>query len=245
MTTSTSIPASVLRAGRVAKREEAELPLTSLIEGYLEALTVVVESGFAHEVDWQESRRLENVTEPMFLRETAWVILSSGMRERIIRDRFPAISLAFFDWGSAQAIDQARDQCTEAALRVFRHPAKINAIASVATIVAHSTFAAIHSELAERGVAALEELPFVGPVTKFHLAKNLGLDVAKPDRHLVRLAHAAGASSPERLCRLISEATGDRVATVDLVFWRYATLDGAYTTLFSRVKQPRRCLSSD
>jgi len=36
--------------------------------------------------------------------------------------------------------------------------------------------------------AFLMSLPYVGAVTWRHLAKNLGLPVAKADRHLVRLA---------------------------------------------------------
>ena len=37
------------------------------------------------------------------------------------------------------------------------------------------------------GVNYLTTFDQIGPVTAFHLAKNLGLDVVKPDRPLVRM----------------------------------------------------------
>jgi hypothetical protein len=46
--------------------------------------------------------------------------------------------------------------------------------------------------------------PMIGPVTSFNLAKNIGLDVAKADRHLSRLAANVGFSDVPSLCRCIS-----------------------------------------
>jgi len=43
-------------------------------------------------------------------------------------------------------------------------------------------------------VPTLRSFPYIGGVTAFHLAKNLGADLAKPDRHLSRLAAAQGFS---------------------------------------------------
>ena len=71
-------------------------------------------------------------------------------------------------------------------------------------------------------VAFLETMPWIGPVTKFHLAKNFGLDVVKPDRHLARIADAHH-SDPHTVCAEIAEATGDRIGTVDYL-WRAAAL---------------------
>ena len=62
-------------------------------------------------------------------------------------------------------------------------------------------------------------LPWIGDITKYHLAKNLGANVAKPDRWLVRLADAEK-TTVDQLCRRLAIATGDRVATVDVVLWR-------------------------
>ena len=62
-------------------------------------------------------------------------------------------------------------------------------------------------------------LPWVGPITKFHIAKNVGVDVAKPDVHLNRLADREGVTAQD-LCERLARETGYRAATIDLILWR-------------------------
>jgi hypothetical protein len=82
----------------------------------------------------------------------------------------------------------------------------------------------VREKVRAQGVDFLQTLDFVGPVTKYHLAKNIGLDGVKPDRHLVRLAKAARFQSPNDLCQAIANITGDKLSVIDLVLWRYLTL---------------------
>jgi hypothetical protein len=70
-------------------------------------------------------------------------------------------------------------------------------------------------------MSELEKFPYIGTVTKFHLAKNLGLDVAKPDRHLVRVANRFGYEDVQKMCRDIFDICGDKIAVADLVLWRF------------------------
>ena len=70
----------------------------------------------------------------------------------------------------------------------------------------------------------LETLPWIGKVTKHHLAKNLGASAAKPDVHLVRLANG-DETTPARLCRRLARLTGYKIQTIDSVLWR-ACADG-------------------
>ena len=53
-----------------------------LAKAYYIAKQSVLEKGFAPEVDWQYGVSLDHLNEETFLRETAWVILSSGMSEK-------------------------------------------------------------------------------------------------------------------------------------------------------------------
>ena len=64
-----------------------------------------------------------------------------------------------------------------------------------------------------------DSLPWIGGITKYHLAKNFGAQVAKPDVHLVRLAEREGCA-PQQLCERLAAATGWRVITVDTLLWR-------------------------
>jgi hypothetical protein len=175
---------------------------------YLDLKARVVTAGYGREVDWAEDPPA--IDAPCkFANEYIWVVLNSGMKNQV-----------------AQAIwDRVR-----AALRVglpvrvaFKHPGKVAAIERALSPEGVEWFDAYRElETDEARLAYLETLPWIGPITKWHLAKNLGVDCAKPDRHLVRIAD--GEQAAHDLCARLAEATGDRVATVDLVIWRAANL---------------------
>ena len=99
--------------------------------------------------------------------------------------------------------------------------------------VAEDGFDAIKTRLAGGDISYLQTFPFMGPATSYHLAKNLGMDVVKPDRHLLRITCAVGYESPDAMCRDIGTTVGERLSVVDLVLWRYATLNPAYLDDFS------------
>jgi hypothetical protein len=62
-------------------------------------------------------------------------------------------------------------------------------------------------------------MPWIGPTTKYHLAKNFGVDVAKPDVHLQRLADLEGVTA-QALCERLAETSPYHTRTVDLLLWR-------------------------
>lgn len=202
------------------QREQLRL----LAEAYMFAKCVVIEHGYAAEVDWQYSVSLGHLNEQNFLCEVAWVILCSGMRESIIRRKFHNISRSFLEWESARSIIEHRDQCKSNALISFNHVAKVDAILSVATIIYQTGFTSIAMNIGSKGVDYLRRFPYIGPITSFHLAKNIGLPVAKPDRHLTFVAEQLGYKSVQRLCADIAGVIDEPIPVVDVVLWRYSTL---------------------
>ena len=115
-----------------------------------------------------------------------------------------------------------------AATRHFNHPGKLKAIIRSAEIIADTTFDLVRERLISNPVITLRQFPYLGPATSCHLAKNLGFMIPKPDRHLRRIAEAAGHSSVIEFCEVISLFVGDSVSKVDTVFWRYATMYSDY-----------------
>lgn len=216
--------------------------IAQLVDLYLSAKDTVIEHGFAWEVDWQTERRFHRVNESDFLRESAWTIISTGFRESVVRRLFEPISDAFLEFHSAVAIQTRRATCRRAALRVFRHESKVDAILDIAGLIAESGFQSVHRRIEEHGIGYLETLPYIGSITAFHLAKNLGLPVVKPDRHMQRIAKAAGFESPHSLCESISAQVGDPVQVIDVVLWRFATLSSNYVASFAALseKHPTR-----
>ena len=115
-----------------------------LISVYLDVKDNVLKNGFGGEIDWQASLHLADLTEHKFIEEGAWVILSAGMRESLIRVKFPAISRAFGNWTSAKFISDKRASCRRAALKEFGNRRKIDAIISLAMVVAEDGFSAVN-----------------------------------------------------------------------------------------------------
>jgi hypothetical protein len=143
-----------------------------------------------------------------FFQEYAWVVLNSGMKNQV----------AQMIWDKVKSALRLGDRVDT----VFKHPGKGTAIQQ-AWGNREKLFLDYQSQPAAELLNWLQALPWIGPITKYHLAKNLGLDVCKPDRHLVRIASKYGLT-PEELCTALARKIGDRVATVDLVIWRAANL---------------------
>lgn len=197
-----------------------------LAKRYVAAKRVVVDAGHADEIAWQARAGQEAVTPRRFVREAAWVVLSAGMSEGVVRSRFPAVSHAMHDFDPAGMVSR-RPEVREAALAAFGHVRKIDAILDIGRVAQ----ALGQNGLAERLADPepfLVTLPYIGPITWRHLAKNLGAPVAKADRHLVRIAAAAGRADVDSLCDEIAGWLGEPVAVVDLVLWRWAVLHGPH-----------------
>lgn len=191
---------------------------------YRKAKALTQKAGYAQEQRLQARAVGHPFTETDLLREAAWVILCSGFREKIVRKAFGYISLCFCDWESACEILKREEQCREAALCAIRNFGKIDAIIAVCRIVDESGFADLKRRIFSDPLKELKKLPYIGDVTVFHLAKNLGFDLAKPDRHLARIAKATGYDDVNKMCREISRIWGDPVSVVDTILWRWAVL---------------------
>jgi hypothetical protein len=165
-----------------------------------------------------------NFTERDLLRELAWVVLCSGFREKVIRKHFWKISICFLDWCSAAAIKTHAKICVDTALDVFRSRPKLEAIAQSAALIDAAGVESVQKEIRQNPIEALQRFPFIGNVTAFHLAKNLGFNFAKPDRHLQRISTEHGYSNVQEFCAAVAEAVGDSVRNSDTLLWRISEM---------------------
>lgn len=117
----------------------------ALARAYLAAKLAVLRSAYAAEVV-APSMQIQTLSESEFLRELAWVILSAGMAERVVRLKFAAVSEAFLSWSSAAEISARQEICVKLALQHFGHKGKISAIAAAARLVADRPFDVLREE---------------------------------------------------------------------------------------------------
>ena len=87
-------------------------------------------------------------------------------------------------------------------------------------------------------LAFCKTLPWIGEITKFHLAKNFGEPFAKPDVWLVRIATFYNTTA-QLLCADLAKRSGYKVGTVDLLLWR-AGAEGAWVPATGAIIHGRR-----
>lgn len=209
--------------------------MSDAIGFYDYAKAVVIASGYGPEIEWQAGKIFESVTEEEFLSQLAWVILASGMKEAVVRAKYPGVESSFFSWDVSEILAHGNACCTEA-LASFGHRGKIHAILEGVEKVDREGWHHLKRRVSHHPISVLQEFKFIGPITSFHLAKNMGLPVAKPDRHLVRIATAVGYSDVQRFCRDLSGESGDSVPVVDIVLWRYATITSDYLKVIEEMR---------
>lgn len=167
---------------------------------------IMRQAGYGDIIDWSE-----NVPAPAdaeaFARQAVFVICNSGMSNVAATPVFERCMIA---------LREGRSASTE-----FGHPGKHAAIDEI--WAERETLFAGYSADPDK-LTFLQTLPWIGPVTCYHLAKNLGEDHAKPDVHMERLARR-DRTTTHKLCRRLARETGYRVATIDTILWR-ACADG-------------------
>ena len=161
----------------------------------------VREAGYALAIHWSENIR-PPATARSFAREAIYVICNSGMSN--------VVALGIYE-KCVEELDASRSCRT-----VFGHPGKSMAIDQI-----WKDRVMLFRQYLQTDdlIAFCETLPWIRPITKFHLAKNLGSDVAKPDVHMLRLAELSSTTAQE-LCERLARETGYRAATIDLILWR-------------------------
>jgi hypothetical protein len=199
-----------------------------LTKRYLKIKQFVIDVGFFEEINfYDKDRDLSALSEGDFAREVAWVILNSGMKNTVIAKKFPEITEAFCGW-DLEIVMGTKELCRRYALAVFNSEPKIDSILKCCEIIHKQGMENIRAEIREGGIEYLQTFPYIGPVISYHLAKNIGYDCVKPDRHLCRMSDVLGYKTPLEMCEEIRTITGDKLAVIDIVLWRYATLDEHY-----------------
>lgn len=155
----------------------------------------------APDIEWSENAG-PPADADAFARETIFVICNSGMKNTVAQRIYDRVMLAIAEGQSAST--------------AFGHAGKSKAIDRVWR--ERDRYFNGYMAAANK-VAFCESIPFIGGITKYHLAKNFGADVAKPDVHLQRLADHYD-TTPQKLCAGLGEQAGLKARTVDLLLWR-------------------------
>ena len=153
-----------------------------------------------------------------FLEKYCWVVFASGFRNKIVKANFPAITVVFknFDLDALADLKPIKRDALP-----IQNKLKADNFLKGCKMIAREGFDGFKSRVSEGGMDVLQELPWIGDVTKYHLAMNIGLqDTAKPDIWLKRCAESCSTTVDELVEYLADEYDMEK-RMVDFVLWDY------------------------
>lgn len=185
------------------------------VETYLLLKNLITDAGFGGDVAWAENLG-ECQSADDFAMEHAFVVCNSGMRAKTACGIFEKVRKALAQSRPLSEVFGHKHKCYSIQY-VYDH--RVELFEQYKVVAASDK-----TETKDEILAFLTTLPHIGDTIKYHLFKNMGGQVCKPDRHLVRIA-AFYETTPHDLCSALAAATGDRITTVDTVIWRSASLE--------------------
>lgn len=207
---------------------------------YYDAALREVEGGDAKRfLDWVRKRRRPTEADvSFFLSEYTFIVSAAGFRESTVSRRFDGLRRALGEFDVARLKEMSTEQIQEAYMQyMLRNHAKAKAVAETLGRYTARTWE-VHALLERlettKDPDVLKILPYIGDALKYHFSRNLGLDVAKPDVHMLRLAPRFGfpadAAGVQAMCEYVAARRGERVGAVDYVLWYLAKVEATGDT---------------
>jgi len=237
------------RSNRVQSWLERKPPTSSLEEFYDHALSMV-EDVYADALTHYRYLRYdeERLTPEFFMSEYVWVVFASGFNSKVLAKKFKRLmfcySNLFYQMTPVQ-VDADFEYRWDEVKETIANRRKHDAIRDGVKLIN----AAWHEKQGNGGwwlhflerlrsfdpftgeavpnLEGIEQLPGIGPITKYHLARNLGFDCVKPDLHLVRLAEYFDFVDPLQMCSFLAGLHEERIGVIDLVLFYAASTWGS------------------
>ena len=163
-----------------------------------------------------------------FMTEYAWVVYAAGFRVSTLQLKWPALKKAY---GMFRLDYVARMNSMARVLKVFANARKARSVVQGARLVSAESFKVFKRRMSSEGADGLLQLPGIGPITKDHLARNIGLAATgKGDIWVLRIAKAVDTSDWIGMLGYVSRRTKFGAGTVDLILWQFCA-DNAWRGL--------------
>lgn len=180
-----------------------------------------VTKNFPEDIEWsRKALSLANsvITKQHFYGEYVFGVFVAGFRYSVVKSKMEDIRRAYFDF-KPDIVEENAYWVKDDMMKILANERKIDATIKGAKMINKIDNWRDFLDEARSNIYKLEELPYVGPVTKYQIARNIGINIIKPDIHLVRLANCYKMDVFD-MCRKIADETGRSLHMVDTIIWR-------------------------
>jgi hypothetical protein len=193
-----------------------------LLELFTKAENFVQEK-FPEDIEWSRKALLlttSSITKQHFYAEYCFGVWVAGFKYSIVKAKWEDFTQAYFNFRPEVIVEEenaywVKEECK----KLIANIRKIDATIKCAKIINDIEDWQSWLDEVRKNIDKLKELPYVGDITKYQLARNIGVDCIKPDVHLLRLAKYYKMNVFD-VCQKIADETGSTLHRVDTVIWR-------------------------
>lgn len=176
------------------------------------------------------STNFSEISEEKFFHEYIWSVHTTGFSAKAVSKFFPRLIEAYKINDLRSLATESDDETLSRVLKVCNNKQKTLAVKKTSQIILKSVDSIGWDEYRNASLnspESLTKLPYVGKITCFHLARNIGLlDYVKPDLHLIRMCNHWGFINCTEMCQSMSHNEGMPLGIVDLILWYAASTFG-------------------
>lgn len=180
-------------------------------------------ANYSDEIKRIWSTKLEDISPHIFFREYIWTVHTTGFSAKAVSRFFPRLMDAYGPYQDLSLEDLGK------ILKVCNNKQKASAVIKTAQFLTSEIYKYGWREFRASTLSSpelLQKLPYIGKITCFHLARNIGiLDSVKPDLHLVRMAKHWGFGTCIDMCKSMQKDDMP-LGIIDLILWYQASTTG-------------------
>lgn len=186
------------------------------------ALRLIEKHGYTEDVEYLRellsNPLYEKMTMEQFFRQYIWVVFTCGFRARTVKRKWNGIEKMVCDFNPQEVNKKNFDQLLDES--PIKNEAKLKGILKTSRLISDEWIKDIRNASINEVKEKLKDLPYIGAVTVYHLMRNIGFDVFKPDRHIENLASELEVADEKLFETVIENRDEKYIGVVDYVLWR-------------------------
>lgn len=163
----------------------------------------------------------EHMSVDNFFIEYIWCVYVSGFNSKVVYKKFSELIKVYNPWYKRYN----NEEIWNGVEKIIANKRKFEAIMKTNRLLKDNSWLTFKKHYLSN-IDCIRKLPYMGAITSYHLARNIGLDAIKPDLHLTRLSKHFKFKDPYDMCNKIAMETEWRLGVIDLILFYTASTFG-------------------